>query len=55
MRSLNILHISDSHIQKKDEKEIREIVQKMIIDINKVQNEKNINKHKTNISNVIKT
>lgn len=43
MRSLNILHISDSHIQKKDEKEIREIVQKMIIDINKVQNEKNIN------------
>ena len=31
MRSLNILHISDSHIQKKDEKEIREIVQKMII------------------------
>lgn len=43
MRSLNILHISDSHIQKKDEKEIREIVQKMIIDINKVQSEKNIN------------
>lgn len=42
MRTLNILHISDSHIQKKDEKEIQEIVQKMIIDINKVQSEKNI-------------
>lgn len=43
MASLNILHISDSHIQKKDITEIKEIVQKMIDDINKVQKEQNIN------------
>lgn len=43
MASLNILHISDSHIQKKDITEIREIVYKMIDDINKVQEEQNIN------------
>ena len=43
MASLNILHISDSHIQKKDIVEIKEIVQKMIEDINKVQEEQNIN------------
>lgn len=43
MISLNILHISDSHIQKKNIMEIKEIVQKMIDDINKVQEEKNIN------------
>lgn len=42
MASLNILHISDSHIQKKDIYEIEDIVQKMIDDISKVQEEKNI-------------
>lgn len=42
MRTLNILHISDSHIQKKDIEEIKEIVQRLINDINKVQEEKNI-------------
>lgn len=43
MASLNILHISDLHIQCGDVVEIKEIVQKMIDDINKVQKEKNIN------------
>ena len=33
MVSLNILHISDAHIQKKDVLEIKEIVQKLINDI----------------------
>lgn len=42
MASLNILHISDSHIQKKDMSEIKEIIQKMINDIYKVQTEKSI-------------
>ena len=42
MASLNILHISDSHIEKKNINEIEEIIQKMIDDINKVQEEKNI-------------
>lgn len=42
MRTLNILHISDSHIQKEDVEEIKRIVQKMIIDINKVKREKEI-------------
>ena len=43
MASINILHISDSHIQKENIVEIREIVRKMIDDINRVQKEKNIN------------
>lgn len=43
MASLNILHISDSHIQKKNTTEISEIAQKIIEDINKVQKEKNFN------------
>lgn len=42
MRSLNILHISDVHIQKRNEIEIREIVQKMLDDIKKVESEKEI-------------
>lgn len=42
MRELNILHISDSHIQKEDESEIREVVQKLIDDVKKVQEEKGI-------------
>ncbi|MBD5148135.1 MAG: hypothetical protein HDT19_05065, partial [Oscillibacter sp.] len=42
MRALNILHISDMHIQKKDENEIREIVGKLIADIKNVQKEKDI-------------
>lgn len=42
MKTLNILHISDVHIQKKDIIEIEEIVKKLIIDIKKLQNEKNI-------------
>lgn len=42
MQSLNILHISDVHIQKKNEREIREIVQKMLDDIKKVESEKEI-------------
>lgn len=42
MASLNILHISDAHIQKKDIPEIKEIIQKMIADINRVQKEKDI-------------
>lgn len=42
MKSLNILHISDSHVQKKYIEEIREIIEKMIEDINKIQQEENI-------------
>lgn len=42
MASLNILHISDAHIQKKDILEIKEIVQKLIDDIKRVQTEKDI-------------
>lgn len=42
MVSLNILHISDAHIQKKDVLEIKEIVQKLINDINRVQIDKDI-------------
>jgi len=43
MASINILHFSDSHVQAKDLMDIREIVKKMIDDINKVQKEQNIN------------
>lgn len=42
MRRINILHISDVHIQKKEVEEIREIIDKLIADIKKVQNEKKI-------------
>lgn len=42
MNSLNILHISDSHIQKRDEEEIKEIVCKLIDDVKKVQVEEQI-------------
>lgn len=42
MRTLNILHISDAHIQKKDEEEIKEIVEKLIEDVIKVQNQEEI-------------
>lgn len=42
MSTLNILHISDIHIQKKNEIEIQEIVGKLIADIKNVQKEKNI-------------
>lgn len=37
MQTLNILHISDVHIQKKDETEIKEIADKLFKDIEKVQ------------------
>lgn len=39
---INILHLSDIHIQNKDVMEIKEIVQKLLDDINKVQSEKDI-------------
>lgn len=42
MNSLNILHISDAHIQMADKEEISEIVAKMINDALKVQKEQNI-------------
>ena len=42
MKEINILHISDAHIQKKYEVEIREIVKKLIVDVKKVQKEKGI-------------
>lgn len=38
MKTINILHISDAHIQKKDESEIKEIAEKLISDVVKVQN-----------------
>ena len=42
MSSLNILHISDAHIQLSDKENISEIVQKLIKDLKKVQKEKNM-------------
>lgn len=42
MRTLNILHISDSHIQKRDAADIKEIVKKLIDDIKNVQKQKDI-------------
>lgn len=42
MRTLNILHISDAHIQKSYAPEIKDLVKKLIIDIKNVQKEKNI-------------
>ncbi len=43
MRTLNILHISDAHIQKKYESNIKEISKKLIADAIKVQDEEGIN------------
>ncbi len=43
MKTLNILHISDAHIQKKDENEISELVQKLIKDIQRVQKQQDLN------------
>ena len=42
MASINILHISDSHIQKSSITEIKKITQKLIDDIYRVQKEKDI-------------
>lgn len=42
MSALNILHISDVHIQKKDAIEIQEIVKKLIADVKHIQKEKEI-------------
>ena len=42
MNSLNILHISDAHIQMKDKEEVSEIVEKMIKDVLKVQKEQDL-------------
>ena len=42
MKSLNILHISDAHIQMAAKEEVSEIVAKMINDALKVQNEQDI-------------
>lgn len=43
MGKINILHISDVHIQRKEERNIKPIINKLITDIKKVQNEKDIN------------
>lgn len=42
MNSLNILHISDAHIQKKTKESVSEIVGKLVKDVQKVQREQNI-------------
>lgn len=42
MNSLNILHISDAHIQMAAKEEVSEIVAKMINDALKVQKKQNI-------------
>ena len=42
MKELNILHISDAHIQKKNMTEISEIVQKLVADVKKVEEEKKL-------------
>ena len=42
MKSLNILHISDAHIQIDSKEEVSDIVAKMIDDVLKVQKEQNI-------------
>lgn len=42
MKSLNILHISDAHIQMAAKEEVSEIVAKMINDALKVQKEQDI-------------
>ena len=42
MNSLNILHISDAHIQKDAKEEVSEIVAKMVNDTLKVQKEQDL-------------
>ena len=42
MKVLNILHISDSHIQEKDRAGIAEITKKLIDDIKKIRKQRNI-------------
>ena len=44
LNSLNILHISDAHIQLDAKEEVSEIVVKMINDALKVQKEQDINR-----------
>lgn len=52
MNSLNILHISDAHIQLDAKEEVSEIVVKMINDALKVQKEQDIkiNRHSPYLS-----
>ena len=45
MNSLNILHISDAHIQMATKEEVSEIVAKMVNDVLKVQKEQKIKIH----------
>ena len=42
MRILNILHISDAHVQMKDKEEIKDIVDKLMEDVVKVQEQEKI-------------
>ena len=42
MKSLNILHISDAHIEMATKEEVSDIVEKMINDALKVQKEQDI-------------
>ena len=42
MKVLNILHISDLHIQEKDRARIVEITKKLIDDIKKIRKQRNI-------------
>ena len=42
MESLNILHISDAHIQRNAKEEVTDIVKKLINDVSKVKKEQNI-------------
>lgn len=42
MRILNILHISDAHIQMKDKEEIKDMVGKLMEDVVKVQEQEKI-------------
>lgn len=43
MRKLTILQISDVHIENKNKQEIKEIIEKLIIDVKNVQEKNNIN------------
>ncbi len=42
MRTLNILHISDAHIQMKDKEEIKDIIDKLMTDVIEVQKQEKI-------------
>lgn len=42
MRTLSILHISDAHIQKRDKEEIKDIIEKLVADVIKVQKQEKI-------------